>query len=100
VCVVVEGVWVVQEREVGGEAVFGVSLWSRALERRLRGVGQSAKEAGRCKEDGERKRGGSCCKLGVAEKLEGRPANETSNKRQAPTICLCDCWQLAVGKCE
>jgi hypothetical protein len=29
--------WVVCEREGGREAVFGVSLWSRALSRRLRG---------------------------------------------------------------
>jgi hypothetical protein len=57
VYVVVEGVWVVREREVGREAVFGVSLWSRALGRRLLRVLDRAPRRGRCKEDGEREEG-------------------------------------------
>jgi hypothetical protein len=72
-------VWVgVGEREGGRWAVFGVSLWrSLGLERKAVG---GKRQGGR--EDGE---AGANCGRGVRE---GRPANETSNKRQAPTICL------------
>jgi hypothetical protein len=76
-------------REGGRSAVFGVSLWSLGLERRLRLLEASAKEAGR--EDGE---AGANCGRGVALALVGEKAGRQTkprNKRpfgQAPTICL------------
>jgi hypothetical protein len=76
---------VVRGREGGGRCLVfrcGRWVWRGGCE----AVG-GKRQGGR--EDGE---AGANCGRGVALALwwvrEGRPANETSNKRQAPTICL------------
>lgn len=79
-------VWVVREREVGQEAVFGVSLWSRALERGgCEAVGRGRRQGGRglC---GERasERGGV-----RSWRPAGKRNLEQTSLGQAPTICLC-----------